>query len=66
MTARTVRAESVEPLRAIDLSDLTSIEARKRVCQLMRVGFGDNTVAALTGWAVTDIRRALAERARPS
>jgi hypothetical protein len=63
MTLRMVsRSPSATTYRAPDFSTLTSIEARRRVAQLMRLGLSEHTVALLVGWTTNDVRRALAER----
>ena len=46
------------------LSDFTSLDcpsARRRVCELIHIGFPDATVAALTGWSITDVRRTMGD-----
>jgi hypothetical protein len=47
------------------LSDFTRMDcqsARRHVCELIHIGFPDATVAALTGWSIGDVRRAMGDR----
>jgi hypothetical protein len=44
-----------------DLSRFDCVQARARVCQLVRIGLSEHTVADLVGWSVNDVRRALGQ-----
>ncbi|MCP5359900.1 MAG: hypothetical protein R3E75_08225 [Steroidobacteraceae bacterium] len=43
-----------------DFTVLTSVEAHRRVRQLAAGGWADSNIAAVMGWRVADVRRALA------
>ncbi|MGO9717258.1 MAG: hypothetical protein ACLPV2_09825 [Steroidobacteraceae bacterium] len=60
MTARTVRVTPHLHRLPPDFTQLTSTEARRRVAQLAAMGLPESTIAMMTGWSVTDVRRALA------
>lgn len=64
MTER-VQLPEPRPPAVPDFTRLDNMQAMQRVQELMRRGWSEQTVAALTGWGVDDVRRALAERGGP-
>jgi hypothetical protein len=42
-----------------DFTALTSVEAQRRVRQLAAAGWADSNIAAVMGWSVADVCRAL-------
>jgi hypothetical protein len=60
-TTLTVRTEYAKPrvLESPDFSRLSCTGARRRIAQLAALGIPDGTIAAITGWSTTDVRRAL-------
>lgn len=59
MTARTVRTVPQSQRNMPDFTDLTESQARRRVAELAAMGFPEISIALMTGWSVTDVRRAL-------
>jgi hypothetical protein len=41
--------------------ELTNLEARRRVCELIAIGLPESTIGELVGWSVGDVRRAIGE-----